>query len=179
MNIQDSWEKALKNTEIIRPRVHPLETFATTQLPYVFLAELDSPSHNTIVRKGEVMVEKPSLLLPTGMPHFEGFDFESEMQINEDFLASFFLVRGVHFPSLKFNNKIDASNVYQGGLSDAIKHHKNQLQQNENVHTGLITGPSDCWQFSVLIFIGSQMTRSAEGDFKKIFQDYHRRGLMS
>lgn len=179
MNIQDGWEKALKNTEIIRPRVHPLETFAVTHLPYIFLSQSESQTHSTVVRKGEVRVEKPSLLLPYGMPYFEGFDFEKEMRINEDFLASFFLMRGVTFPSLKFNNTIDSSQIFEGGLSEAVKHHLGSLQQNENVHTGLITGPADCWQFSVLIFIGSQVTRSAEGDFKKIFNDAHRRGLMS
>jgi len=39
MDIHDSWEKALKATEIIRPRVQPLQTFEATQIPYVFLAE--------------------------------------------------------------------------------------------------------------------------------------------
>src|SRR3989338_6859318 len=170
MNIQESWEKALSITEIVRPRVKPLETFATTKLPYIFLAESRKNSTETMVRRGEIWVEKPSLVLPFNMPHFEGFDFEEEMDINEDLLTSFLLVRGVTFPSMKFNNKtLGSLEIYKGRLSDAIEHHKNRLHAEENVHTGLVMGREDVCQFSVLIFIASQITRSASSDLKKLF----------
>ena len=39
MNIYELWEKALKHTEIIRPRILPLLTYARTELSYIFLAE--------------------------------------------------------------------------------------------------------------------------------------------
>ena len=32
MNIQDAWEKAVRKTEVVRPRVQPLATFAATHL---------------------------------------------------------------------------------------------------------------------------------------------------
>ena len=179
MNIQDGWEKALKITEIIRPRVHPLETYAATRLPYIFLSESVVNSGDTVVRKGEVTVEKPSLVLPFGLPHFEGFDFEKGMQINEDFLYSFFLVRGVTFPSFKYNNTTHTTDVYQGRLSQALQHYSNVLQRDEDVHARLVTGSDDCWQFSILIFIACQIHRSADSDFKKLFEDQRRRGLMS
>ena len=99
MNIQDAWENALKKTEIIRPRVLPLSPDDTTPLPYILLSPAGS---KTIVRKGEVLVERPAIVLPHNMPQFEGFDFEKEMDINGEFLKSFFLVRGVRFPSLKY-----------------------------------------------------------------------------
>lgn len=179
MNFQDRWEKALRYTEIIRPRVQPLDTFAATHLPYIFLSESVINSGDTVVRKGEVMVEKPSLILPYGLPTFEGFEFEDQTRLNEDFLTSFFLVRGVSFPSLKFNNKTGSLDVYEGGLSRAISHYSRALQENENVHTGLITGTEDSWQFSVLIFIASQASRTAETDVRKLLEDYRRKGLMS
>lgn len=179
MNLQDSWEKALKSTEIVRPRVKPLETFEATHLPYVFLAESANTSGDTLVKKGEVTVERPSLLLPFGLPQFTGFDFENEMRINEDFLTSFFLVRGVSFPSMKYSNSIGSTSVYQGRLSQAIAHYKDDLHRQEDVHSGLVTGSADSWQFSVLIFTVSQMMRSAESDFRKLFEDQRRRGLMS
>ena len=43
------------------------------------------------------------------MPHFEGFDFEEGMRLNEDLLMSFLLVRGISFPSLKYNNRTDGA----------------------------------------------------------------------
>ena len=179
MSIQDSWEKALKKTEIIRPRVQPLHTYATTQLPYLCLSESKINSGDTVVRKGEVLVEKPSIILPQNMPQFEGFDFEEEMHFNEELLKSFFLVRGISFPSMKYNNRTSSLDIYEGSLSKAIEHYKTLLQNDENVHTGLIMGPEDVWQFSVLIFVCAQASKSAESDIKRLFDDYEKRGLMS
>ena len=179
MSIQDSWEKALRKTEIIRPRVQPLHVYDTTHLPYLCLSESKINSGDTVVRKGEIMVEKPSIILPHNMPQFEGFDFEGEMHFNEELLKSFFLVRGISFPSMKYNNKTSSLDVFEGGLSKAIEHYKTLLQNDENVHTGLIMGPEDVWQLSVLIFVCSQASKSAENDIKRLFDDYERRGLMS
>ncbi len=58
MDIEKTWEKALKYTEIIRPRVEPLNTFRTTHLPYIFLTESSVNVGDSVVRKGEVLVEK-------------------------------------------------------------------------------------------------------------------------
>lgn len=176
MDIQEGWEKALKLTEIIRPRVQPLRTYEVTRLPYWFLSESSVNPGDTVVRKGEVLVEKPAIVMPFNMPHFEGFDFESQMHLNEDLLTSFFLVRGVSFPSLKYNNKTASLDVYEGKLSGALEHHTSLLHRSEDVHTGLITGPEDTWQFSVLIFVGTQVIRSAEGDIRKLLDDFKRGG---
>ena len=120
MNIQDIWEKAVKKTEIVRPRVMPLHTNAATHLPYVCLSESAINAGDTVVRRGEVTVEKPVIVLPHNMPQFEGFDFEKEMHVNEDLFKSFLLVRGVQFPAMKYNNKSHSVDVYEGSLSKAI-----------------------------------------------------------
>ena len=174
MNIQEFWEKAVRKTEIVRPRVTPLHTHAVTHLPYISLSESAVNSGDTVVRRGEVMVEKPSIVLPYNLPQFEGFDFENQMHVNEDLFKSFLLVRGVQFPAMKYNNKSYSVDVYEGGLSKAIEHHKVLLQQQENVHSGLIAGPEDCWQFSVILFVCSQVSRSADGDIKRLLDDMGR-----
>ncbi|MBI4711459.1 MAG: hypothetical protein HY767_03240, partial [Candidatus Omnitrophica bacterium] len=94
MYIHDYWEKALKSTEIIRPRVQPLQTFEATQIPYVFLAESAVNQGDTVVRKGEVTVDKPSIILPPNLPQFEGFEFDKEFSGVEDYLTTFLFVRG-------------------------------------------------------------------------------------
>ena len=174
MNIQDIWEKAVKKTEIIRPRVTPLSSVDATHLPYISLAESAVNAGDTVVRKGEVLVQKPTIVLPHNLPQFEGFDFEKEMQVNEDLFKSFLLVRGVQFPAMKYNNRSVSVDVFEGSLSKAIDHHKAQLQQNENVHTGLIAGPEDCWQFSVILFVCGQVARSADGDIRRLLDDMGR-----
>ena len=179
MNIQDAWEKALKTTEIIRPRVQPLQTFETTLLPYIFLSESLVNPGDTVVRKGEITVEKPSIVLPHNMPQFEGFEFEEGLGMNEDILKSFFLVRGVSLPSMKYNNKTHALDVFEGRLPKALEHYGNRLQREENVTAGLVTGSEEIWQLSMLVFICDQVAKSANTDFKKLFDDYRHRGLLS
>ncbi|MBI4353560.1 MAG: hypothetical protein HY593_06530 [Candidatus Omnitrophica bacterium] len=176
MSVQEGWEKALKHTEIVRPRVQPLHSFEATRMPYMFLAESSVNSGDTVVRKGEVVVERPAIFLPFPAPHFEGFHFQEEMKFNEDFLINFLLVRGITFPSLKYDNQTDSIDVFEGRLSQAIQHCLNRLQREEDIRTGLIMGTEDTWQFSVLIFICSQVARNADQDVKSFLEELRKRG---
>lgn len=172
MNIQDGWEKALKYTSIIRPRPKELLTFEATDVPYIFLSESSINLGDTVVRKGEVLVERPAIILPHNLPHFEGFDFEEEFHTGQDMVLNFLLVRGVTFPSLKYNNKTYSLDIYEGHLEKAIEYYSNKLQRGEDVHSGLVVGPEDCWQFSILIFIATQIVRSADGDIKRLLERF-------
>ena len=174
MDIKDSWEKALKQTEIIRARIQPLSAFKATHMPYVFLAESSVNSGDTVIRQGEVLLEKPSIILPFNMPRFEGFEFEKYSALEQDMLTSFLLVRGIKFPSLKYQNKTDTLDIFEGRLAEAIDRYSSKLQREENTSTGLVAGPEDCWQFSVLVFICSQVLKSADGDIRTLL-DNHRR----
>jgi hypothetical protein len=49
------------------------------------------------------------------------------------------------------------------------------LERREDVHSGLIVGPEDCWQFSVLIFICTQVARSLNSDIKRLLEDFRKR----
>lgn len=175
MDMQKSWERALKGTEIVRSRIKALSTFSTTDLPYTLLSKSVLNIGDTVVREGKVFIEKPSLIIPSNMPQFEGFDFEKDLHYNEDTITNFLLIRGVKFPSLKYNNQTYSLNIYEGSLNKAIGHFGDRLQRREDVHTGLIVGPEDCWQFSLLIFICSMIVKSAEGDIKNILDDLRRK----
>lgn len=172
MDLQETWEKALKRTEIIRPRVSPLSTFGPTHLPYIFLAESSVNIGDTVVRKGEVVVEKPSIILPQDFPQFEGFESEEVSAFNLDMLTSFLFVRGVRFPSLKYNNKTHSLDLREGKLQQSVDFYRHELEKQENVNSGLVLGPEDAWQFSILIFIAGQVVRQAEGDIKKLWEKY-------
>lgn len=176
MDIQDGWEKALKNTKIIRPRAQELQTFATTSLGYIFLAEALVNRGDTVVRKGAVLVEKPAIILPSNLPQFEGFDFEKEFGSGHDMVTNFLLVRGITFPSMKYNNKTNSIDIYEGHVEKAIAHYSDMLQRREDVHSGLIVGPEDCWQFSVLIFICAQIAKSANSDIRRLLDYFRKKG---
>ena len=172
MDIEKFWTKALKNTEIIRARIKGLNTAGDTLVPYVLLSESTINIGDTIVRKGSVNVSQPSLLLPPNNPQFDGFEFD-DLKLEETSLMNFLIVRGVSVPSLKYDNQTVSLDVFEGKLSSALSKYQEKLQMEEDVCTGLIIGPEDCWQFSLLIFVCSQIVRNAEMDIKKLLKDYH------
>ena len=178
MNIADSWEKALKHTEILRPRVTPLETFGPTALSYVLLSESSVNHGDTVTRRGGLTIEKPAILLPGNAPQFSGFDVEGS-EPDWGLVTGFLLVRGVSFPSLKYSHKSVAIDVFEGDVKSARRHFLDKLRREEDVLTGLVMGPDDVWAFSLLIYIAGQVATSAQGDVRKILDDTRRRGRMS
>ena len=171
MSFEESWQKALKHTEIIRARIQALQTLSETKVSYILLSESSINHGDTVVRKGEVLVERPAIIIPPNHPQFKGFEFSAEEKNNND-IINFFIVRGISFPSLRYDNKTSSLDIYEGNLSKAIKYYQDSLQQHENVQTGLVAGPEDCWQFSLLIFICAQIIRNADQDIKKFLDDF-------
>ena len=174
MDIQEAWAKALKETEIVRSRILGLQTFDQTHVPYVLLSASAMNPGDTVVRSGEVMVDRPSLILPPNIPQFEGFAFE-DVLANKDALINFLLVRGVNLPSLKYNNKTNTLDVFEGKVEDAVKHYGDRMQREENTSTGLLVGPEDVWQFSLVIFICSQIAKNSATDMRRLLDEFRRR----
>jgi hypothetical protein len=175
MDFQQAWERALKETEIVRTRVSYLHTFDDTRVPYVFLSPSQINMGDTVVRKGEVTVRRPSLLLPPNIPQFEGFDLEQDPGADKNAVINFLLVRGISVPSMQYNNKTHSLDVFEGDVPRAVAHFANQMERQEDVSCGLLTGHEDVWQFAVLIFICSQVARNTEVDLKRLMDDHRRR----
>lgn len=172
MSFEDYWSKALKKTEVIRSRIKELKTYDATKVPYVLLSESSINIGDTIVRRGEVLVQKPSLYVPPNNPQFNGFEFDTEGDFQEQSLVNFLLVRGISIPSLAYDNKTVSLDIHEGKLSGAIQHYLEKFQREENVSTGLIAGPEDCWPFSLLIFICTQIARNADQDIRRLLEEY-------
>lgn len=175
LNFEDMWARAMKQTEIIRSRVKALSTMGDTHVPYVLLSESSINVGDTVVRKGEVLVHKPALFIPPNNPQFQGFEFESDAQFDENSFINFLIVRGINIPSLRYDNHTSSLDIYEGKLSKAISDYDGTLQKQEDVRTGLLAGPEDCWQFSILIFICSQIIKNADQDIRRLLDEYHRK----
>jgi len=149
---------------VIRGRVKGLLTFESTKVPYIFLAESVVNEGHTVVRRGKVLIEKPLILLPEDLPQFEGFDFEKDLDLEQGTIQMFFLMRGIKFPSLKYNNTVEMLDLEELSLAKTVEKYKRQLERKENVSTALILGPEDCWQFSILIYMASLAGRCVKSD---------------
>jgi hypothetical protein len=168
MDIELLWEKAKAKTEVLRGRAKNLATFKRTDVPYVFLAESAVNEGHTVVRKGKVIVERPVILLSEDMPQFEGFDFEEDLHMRDEAVQMFLFMRGIRFPSLKYNNTVSKLDLSEEPLAKAAEKVKKKLEREENVNTALIIGPEDCWQLSILLYIASLVGRCARTDMLNI-----------
>ena len=175
MDVHSAWEKALRETNIVRSRVIGLSTFNETQVPYILLSPSTINEGDTVVRTGEVCVHRPSLILPPNIPQLEGFNFDGENSFEEDSMINFLMVRGITLPSMKYDNKIFSLNVFEGKIEDAIALYGNRLQREENTSAGLVCGPDQVWQLSLLIFICSQIARNSSTDIRRLLDEYHKR----
>ena len=175
MDLQQSWDEARKKTEILRLRAQELATFDSTAIPYIFLGESSVNPGDTIVRKGHVIVERPAIILPNFSPQFQGFSLDEELHLSDEALATFLLMRGIHFPSLKYQHQLSSLDVYEDSLQKAIDHFTQQLTMGEDLRTGLVIGPEDAWQFSILLLVGALVVRSAEGDLRRILEAWRKR----
>ena len=175
MDIQELWDKARKHTEILRMRLADLSTFDATAVPYTFLAESSLNPGDTVVRKGQVLIERPAIVLPGFSPQFEGFAFDTDLHVSEDAVTTLLLVRGIQFPSLKYRHQISSLDVFEASLQKAITHFTAQLTAAEDIKTGLVIGPEDAWQFSLLLLVGAMVVRSAEGDLRRILDAWRKR----
>lgn len=176
MDFEKVWHEALKKTEIVRNRVQALLTTGQTQVPYILLCESSINHGDTVVRKGRVMVDKPSLIVPPNHPKFVGFDFDQEDSFKEDTLINFLILRGVTFPSFRYDNQTSSLDIYEGKLSGAVSAFQKTLQEREDVHTGLIIGHEDYWQFSLIVFICAQIVKNADNDIRKLLAEFKRQG---
>jgi len=175
MDMSDLWDRARKRTEILRLRLQDLATFDATTVPYVFLAESSLNQGDTVVRRGHVVIQRPAIVLPDFTPQFQGFEFDKDFHVSEDAVATFLLLRGVHFPSLKYRHQVSSLDLHEGQLTHAIEHFQDQLTRAEDIKTGLVIGPEEAWQFSVLLLVGALVVRSAEGDLRRIIDAWRKR----
>ena len=175
MDITSAWEKALRETNIIRSRVTGLQTFGETKVPYILLSQSTVNEGDTVVRTGEVLVHRPTLILPPNIPQLEGFNFEDDDSFKENTMINFLMIRGITLPSMKYDNKIFSLNVFEGKIDDAIGVYGNRLQREENTSAGLIFGPDEVWQLSLLIFICSQIAKNSSTDIRRLMDEYHKK----
>ena len=171
MNIEELWQKAVSKTEIYRARIRYLYTFNHTMLPYVYLGESSVNPGDVVIRKGKILADKPVIFLPGNFPQFEGFGIdESGFHLDNNSVATFLMMRGISFPTMKYSNETYKLDVISGPLAKAIERHKKELEKNEDVNTGLIISPEDCWQFALLIYVCGLMAKSVPQDVKNILR---------
>ncbi len=165
--MDELWNEAINNTEIVRLPIKRLLTFGLTNFDYVFLGESLVNKGDTVVRKGKLSIDKPALILPGNMPTFKGFNTEDGIGLDSK-LSSFFYVRGISFPSLRYTNEICEIDIFEGSLTEAERHYLDEVRNNELISTGIVIGSDMSWQFSVLLMSCHIIDNYVDRDLREI-----------
>lgn len=175
MELDDAFKKAEKDTTFVKERKNLLYTFGSTRLPYICISQLTGEGDYVMIRSGEILADKPHIAVPGEIFAFEGFeDFWEEFADGEPVVA---LARRISMPPSKYINKTEGVPKRESGpMARVVDDVMNRLDSDNDVRTGVITAPEEVWGLSVLLYVGSQVARSAQSNVHEHFEHMRYRG---
>jgi hypothetical protein len=166
MDIENSRiEQAARYTEILRhPRQH-LSTFGVTNIYYYLVtepayAELVSDIHETVVREGRVIAERPKIVTPYYLSHLEGFSYDARR-----YFEMLLRTQGAHTPGLfyTYKNEPKELNIISDNWPAVVDRLNSEIDRKGDPLVSIIKGQDELWDVSLLKFI-YEITRSSLQD---------------
>lgn len=161
MDHAEMFRASQATTVIVKRRRHSLFTFGVTRLPYIFVAKSEIDPHDTIVREGRVVVEKPHILIPGYNPRFEGFEMEGDAPLSGEDIKYILLARRIQLPALRYVNTPDHLTVEQVSVDAKVGDVCNRLDGRDDTQTGVIRGEDKFFPFPLLLYVSEMIQRSA------------------
>lgn len=173
MDINDAMALARNQTQIIRARKNLLYTFGATRLPYICISEDSTTPGDINIRTGEVRADKPQISIPGQESSFVGFELEE----NDDTdMIPIMLARRVDMPTANYVNTAGEERCERGPLEAAVERSVNKLDQANDIRTAVIQAPDSVWKLSLLLYIGTQVVRSASSNINEHMERLFRQG---
>ena len=166
---KDCWQR----TEVIREYEQMLYTFGDMTLPYIFVAEHTQFPDRTLVRRGVVYIQKPSIVLPgqPGGPAFtEGFEHSNAIPPN-----AVYVMRSMGLPYSQVTHKqIAGDEIEYGHLQAVIDRLGESLHRHDDTDTGLIKGLMAGADISLMRYAMGLMLKSAPQNVRQFFDHLRR-----
>lgn len=165
MEMEEAFRLAQKDTRFIKVRKNLLYTFGATRLPYICISQAPDDNGFVMVRAGEILADKPQIALPGEVFSFEGFEEMWEQFAQDEPVAA--LARRISMPPSKYVNTAHSQAREQGSVSETVQRVVNRLENDNDYRTGVIEAPDVVWGLSVLLYVGSQVARSAQSNVQE------------
>ncbi len=155
-------EHAAIHTEILRhPRQH-LDTFGITNIYYYLVtepvySELVKDVHETVIREGRVIAERPKIVTPYYLTQLEGFSYDARRYF--DMLLS---MHGANTPGLfyTYKNEPKGLNIVSDNWPLVVGKLNDEIDKKDDPLVSIIKGQDDLWDVSLLKFIYEITSRS-------------------
>lgn len=144
-----------QNTEVLRPPKQHLATFGVTNIHYYLLtepsyAELIGDVRETVVREGQISVERPKIVTPYYLLSlFDGFEHGREFA---QYLAETY---GAQSPGLlySYRHELDDTNVVSDPVPVVAGRIEELLDQENRPLSAVVRGVDHLWDISLMKFI--------------------------
>lgn len=170
---RNKFEECWKATEVIREYQRMLFTFGDMEVPYVLVTEHSLFKDRAVIRKGVVMLQRPQILLP---PYYAGLQFQEGFE-HADALPpeAAFLLRAMQLPYSKISNRLIANEYMEyGDLKSVLDKFERELESQDDTETGLIKGPPEGADISLMRYSLGLAVKSAPGNVKEFFEHLRR-----
>jgi len=167
------FEECWRATEVIREYQRMLFTFGDMEVPYVLITEHSRFKDRAVITKGVVMLQRPQILLPSqyGGPQFqEGFEHADAIPPE-----AAFLLRAMQLPYSKISNRPVADEYMEyGSLQSVLDKFDREMESREDTETGLIKGPPEGADVSLMRYSLGLAIKSAPGNVREFFEHLRR-----
>lgn len=177
MDMEAAWALTRDVTKLVRQRKNLLYTFGATRLPYLCLVPDPGRDDEVRVHAGTVAAEPPRITVP-GLGDdfdFEGFAEEAARAGDDDGARALpvWLARRIEMPTGKYVNRDGETRTERGPLEEAVERVERRLDEANDIRTAVLTSDVRVWRLSVLLYIASQVSRSAPANIMEHWE--HRR----
>ena len=149
------WKKVLENTSIIRFPNQKLATFGNTSIKYYVVTEplykvIDSKTDEGVVRTGNVMAEKPTIITPFYAMHLQGFSDDAYKYFKE--LSS---DSGQNTPGIlyQYRNEPSEMEIVSGSPNQIATNINSDLDKNKSDMAVVMIGVDEYWDVALLKFL--------------------------
>ena len=175
MESDERIRNAVINTEIIRLPKQNLATFGITNVYYYLVADATYNelinSHETVIREGRVIAERPKIVTPSYLSRVEGFSSEAKK-----YFEMLMTQGNPDTPGLvyAYRNEPKELNVVSDNLAAVVARLNEKIDQKGDPLMSIIKGEDTLWDVSILKFIYEITSRSVMDNVRQL----NRRGLL-
>ena len=176
MESDERIRNAVINTEIIRLPKQNLATFGITNVYYYLVADATYNelinSHETVIREGRVIAERPKIVTPSYLSRVEGFSSEAKK-----YFEMLMTQGNPDTPGLvyAYRNEPKELNVVSDNLAAVVARLNEKIDQKGDPLMSIIKGEDTLWDVSILKFIYEITSRSVMDNVRQL----NRRGLLN
>ncbi len=166
----DRIEQAARHTEILRhPRQH-LDTFGITNVYYYIVTEpiyteLVEDVHETVIREGRVIAERPKIVTPYYLTQLEGFSYDARR-----YFETLLRMHGPDTPGLfyTYKNEPKGLNIVSDNWPVVVDKLNEEIDKKGDPMASIIKGQDELWDVSLLKFIYEITTRSMPSNIAQL-----------